>query len=57
MKKWSVSIVEKGFHFRENQSYLSKKLHNLFKMGIFCLLYTILLLREANDFHIKYRLC
>ena len=53
MKKWPVSIVEKGFHFRENQGYLSKILHNLLKMGIFCLLYTILLLREANAFDIK----
>ena len=53
MKKCSVSIVEKRFHFRENQGCLSKKLHNLLKLGIFCLLYTILVLREANAFDIN----
>ena len=53
MKKWPVSIVEKGFHFRENQGYLSKKLQKVLKMGIFCLLYTILVLREAYAFDIN----
>ena len=33
MKKWPVSIVEKRFHFRENQGFLSKKIAQPFKIG------------------------